>query len=66
MAGQPLAGGWRATVWKLVGDMEMFCVQMGLPSYNSNEPCWVCSSNRSSKHGPWSCCVCEPSAPLPL
>ena len=54
MAGQPLAGGYRGAVWKL-GDVEMFAVQMGLPSYNSNEPCWVCSSNRSSKHGPLLC-----------
>lgn len=41
-AGQELANGWRAVVCAWSGDMDFYMTFMGLPNYNSGQPCALC------------------------
>lgn len=54
-AGKPFApaGGscYKAVFMFLTGDCEMFCNEIGLPSYNSNKVCGLCGCNRTG--APW-------------
>ena len=45
-AGKELAGGWRAAVWAIQGDLEWFQQQYGLNNPNSNAPCCLCRADR--------------------
>ena len=45
-AGKPLAGGLKAVVWLLKGDIEHCSKAYGLNHHSSNEPCPFCPANR--------------------
>ncbi len=46
-----LAGGWRCKLWALKGDLEFFSSSLGLESYHSHTPCFLCKANTSDT--PW-------------
>ena len=48
-AGKPLAGGWFATLWSVVGDLEYFASIMDVPRSRAIQPCSRC---KCSKWGP--------------
>ena len=50
-AGQPLADGWRAIVWGIIGDQDYKRDCLRLPNINSSCPCPLCDANTSST--PW-------------
>lgn len=48
MAGQPLAGGWSAILWGVLGDLDYFHKTLRLPRYSSSAPCSLC---KATLHG---------------
>lgn len=50
-AGTDLAGGYFASVWVLLGDLDYLAKDLRLPNCNSNEPCCLCPAN--STNIPW-------------
>ena len=53
-AGTFLAGGWTATLWLLLGDLEHFALSYDLEHYASNSPCFLCKANTTTM--PWTDC----------
>eukprot|EP00969_Alexandrium_andersonii_P034339 1502296-Alexandrium_andersonii.AAC.1 len=52
VAGQGFVAKKRAVVFLLCGDLDWYCNYLGVNRhFNSNEPCWLCDANRSSR--PW-------------
>ena len=49
LAGQQLAGGYRAVVVAFTGDMDFYNLYLQMPRSTSNEPCSLC---RCTKRGP--------------
>lgn len=49
--GKALAGGWKACLWIVRGDLEFFSSALGLESSTSKHPCFVCRANDSDI--PW-------------
>ena len=47
-AGTPLAGGYYATVWGILGDLDYFAKTLKLPHHSSSSPCALC---RCTLHG---------------
>eukprot|EP00959_Pyramimonas_sp_CCMP1952_P459246 9477932-Pyramimonas_sp.AAC.1 len=50
-AGQLLAGGYRACLWLLKGDLKYWSEDLDLPSHSSDIPCALCPANASTL--PW-------------
>eukprot|EP00435_Cladocopium_sp_Y103_P053933 s605_g17.t1 len=47
LAGQPLTGqGFRACIWSIQGDQEMFSLVLGLPHWNSYSCCAECDAQQ--------------------
>lgn len=52
LAGEPFVVQKRGVLWLLVGDLDWFCNYLHVEKhYNSEDPCWLCSCNRSTR--PW-------------
>ena len=52
LAGKPFFVQKRAVLWLLVGDLDWFCNYLHVERhYGSNDPCWLCSCNTSTR--PW-------------
>ena len=49
--GTPLAGGYRAVLWCLQGDLDYFAKVLKLQHYNAAQPCCFCKANNSTL--PW-------------
>ena len=47
--GQPLCSGYRAVVWSIQGDAGFFANHLGLPHWQSNNPCMDCDCVASSE-----------------
>lgn len=50
-AGTPLAGGFFAAIWVLLGDLDYVAKDLRLPNSNSLAPCCLCPANSSTI--PW-------------
>ena len=50
-AGEPLAGGYRACLWMLKGDLKYWSEDLDLPNHGSDVPCALCPANASTL--PW-------------
>ena len=60
-AQQPLAGGYAATVWALVGDLEYLNAVLKLPHYASKtSPCALCKCTGGAESTSWK--DCRPTA----
>ena len=47
MAGKPLCGGTvKIVIWCITGDLEFLSNELKYPSFNSNQPCWMCPVSR--------------------
>ena len=58
---KPLAGGFAATVWALVGDLEYLNAVLKLPHYASkSNPCALCQRTGGTASTSWK--NCKPSA----
>ena len=61
LAGQDLAGGWRAQLWTLVGDMEYMVQRLHLPHYSLKKgPCAWCRCTGDDSVDSWK--DCRPTA----
>ena len=47
----PLAGGYFACVWSIIGDLEYWCKCLRLPNSTSAQPCALCPCNKTTI--PW-------------
>lgn len=59
-AGTPLAGGFKACLWSVIGDLDYFVSILQLPNFNSQRPCTLCRCSLSGVNT-WS--NFTPSAP---
>lgn len=59
-SGQPLAAGYKACLWSIIGDLDYFVSILRLPNFNSQRPCSLC---RCSLAGANSWSNFTPSAP---
>ena len=59
-SGQPLAAGYKACLWGIIGDLDYFVSILRLPNFNSQRPCSLC---RCSLAGANSWSNFTPSAP---
>ena len=50
----PLAGGFRAALWVIKGDLDWIASDLGLPWHNSSQPCALCLAN--DRDTPWTDC----------
>eukprot|EP00959_Pyramimonas_sp_CCMP1952_P229116 4790858-Pyramimonas_sp.AAC.1 len=46
--GEPLAGGYRACLWMLKGDLKYWNEDLDLPSHSADVPCALCPANSST------------------
>ena len=46
-AGTPLAGGFKACLWSVIGDLDYFVSILQLPNFNSQRPCTLCRCSLS-------------------
>ena len=53
MAGSPLAGGWRAILVALRGDLDWFQKMFRLVRPNSSQPCCFCPCSTLNEQLPW-------------
>ena len=54
LAEQQLAGGWFATVWAALGDLDYFRQQLHMRSHSSNELCSWCPADSTIGSMTWS------------
>jgi len=52
--GKPLAGGFRATLWAIKGDLEWYANALHLENFGSLTPCFLCRANTTTH--PWTDC----------
>ena len=57
LAGKPLAGGWRGTLFLVIGDLEYMSKFLKLENFNSLSPCALCKCGKRVGDPSWTDCT---------